>query len=74
MKLRGVLPSRYMQSLQSIVFQVYLEMVEDYDLEEEIICIHLKADGGNLEEVRYPADYYAELDFGKKICTICCLR
>ena len=49
-------------------------MVEDYDLDHEIICIHLKADGGNLKEVGYPADYYAEVDFGKKVCTICCLR
>lgn len=74
MKLKGMIPERYMNSLQSIIFQVYLEMVEDYDLESEVICLHLKAGGEELKEVGYPADYYAEVDFGKKVCTICCLR
>lgn len=74
MKIKGIFPSRYLPALQSIIFELYLKMVEDYDLDHEIICIHLKADGGNLKEVGYPADYYAEVDFGKKVCTICCLR
>ena len=74
MKLKGILPERYLPALQSIIFQVYLEMVDDYDLESEVICLHLKAENGDLEEVEYPPDYYAEIDFGKKVCAICCLR
>lgn len=74
MKLKGMLPEKYLPALQSVIFQVYLEMSEDYDLDHEVICLHLKAENGDLEEVEYPADYYAEVDFGRRICTICCLR
>ena len=74
MKIKGVFPSRYLPALQAIIFELYLSMAQDYDLESEIICLHLKAENGKLEEVEYPSHYYAEIDFGKKICAIVCLR
>lgn len=74
MKIKGMFPSRYLPALQSIIFELYLSMAQDYDLESETICIHLKAGNGKLEEVEYPADYYAEIDFGQKVCAVVCLR
>ena len=74
MKLKGVFPSRYLPALQAIIFELYLSMAQDYDLESETICIHLKAGDGKLEEVEYPSHYYAEIDFGRQICAIVCLR
>ena len=64
------LPGKYHSSLQAIVFRIFLEMVEDYDLDHETICLHLKVDGEELQEVEYPSRYLAEIDFGRKICKI----
>ena len=64
------LPERYHTSLQAVVFRVFLEMVEDYDLDHEVVCLHLEVDGENLREVEYPSHYRAEIDFGRKICKI----
>jgi hypothetical protein len=74
MKIKGVIADRYLPALQAIIFKLYLSMAQDYDLESEIICLHLKADDGNLEEVEYPSHYYAEIDFSRQICAIVCLR
>ena len=70
MKIKGVIANRYLPALQAVIFELYLTMAQDYDLESETICLHLKANDGKLEEVEYPADYYAEVDFGKQICAI----
>ena len=64
------LPESCHSSLQAIIFRVFLEMVEDYDLDHETVCLHLKVDGENLREVEYPSQYLAEIDFGRKICKI----
>ena len=64
------LPEGYHSSLQTIIFRTFLEMVEDYDLDHEVVCLHLEVDGENLREVEYPSQYLAEIDFGRKVCTI----
>lgn len=74
MKIKGVIADKYLPALQSIIFKLYLSMAQDYDLEPETICLHLKAENGELEEVGYPAHYYAEIDFSRQICAIVCLR
>ena len=71
MVLTGVkLPEEHHASLQTIIFPIFLEMVEDYDLDHEVVCLHLEADGEELREVEYPSQYLAEIDFGRKICKI----
>ena len=64
------LPESCHSSLQAIMFRVFLEMVEDYDLDHEVVCLHLEVDGEDLREVEYPSHYRAEINFGQKVCTI----
>ena len=74
MKIKGVIADRYLPALQAIIFKVYLSMAQDYNLESEVICLHLKAEDGDLEEVEYPSHYYAEVDFDRQVCAIVSLR
>ena len=60
------LPESCHSSLQAIIFRVFLEMVEDYDLDHEVVCLHLEVDGEDLREVEYPSHYRAEIDLVEK--------